>query len=53
MQIFKDIKVEGNKGQVVHIDDSYAQVKVDSQIFWISREDLDRLMSRKDEESGS
>lgn len=48
VQIFKQIAVEAGQGQVIYIDDSAAQIKVDNQIFWVSREDLDRLFSRED-----
>jgi len=47
VQIFKSVTMEEGQGQVIYIDDSSAQIKVDSQIFWVSREDLDRLLSRE------
>lgn len=52
MQIFKRVDTEAGQGQVVYIDDSSAQIKVDSQIFWVSREDLDRLFSREKDDAG-
>lgn len=45
VQIFKRVDIEAGQGQVIYIDDSAAQIKVDNQIFWVSREDLDRLFS--------
>ena len=43
--------MEEGQGQVIYIDDNSAQIKVDSQIFWVSREDLDRLFSKEKNES--
>lgn len=49
MQIFKAVATEAGQGQIIYIDDSAAQIKVDNQIFWVSREDLDRLLSCESE----
>jgi len=53
VQIFKLVNIESGQGQVVYIDDSSAQIKIDNQIFWVSREDLDRLFSREKDDNFS
>ena len=41
--IFSNVVFNNNSAQVVYIDDSSAQLKIDNQIFWVSREDLESL----------
>lgn len=41
--IFSNVVFNSNSAQVVYIDDSSAQLKIDNQIFWVSREDLESL----------
>lgn len=47
VQIFKQVTVEAGQGQIIYIDDSAAQIKVDNQVFWVSREELDRLLLKE------
>ena len=42
-RIFDTVSYKDRNAQVVYIDDSSAQLKVDNQIFWVSREDLEAL----------
>lgn len=44
VQIFNKVKIPQGLGQIIYIDDSAAQVKIDDKIFWISREELDSLL---------
>jgi hypothetical protein len=42
-RIFDTVSYKDRNAQIVYIDDSSAQLKIDSQIFWVSREDLEAL----------
>lgn len=48
VRIFDMVEFKGQTAQVVYVDDSTAQIKVDNQIFWISREDLESLHRKED-----
>lgn len=43
VRIFETVNFCNCSAQVVYIDDSSAQLKIDDQIIWISREDLEAL----------
>lgn len=49
-RIFDTVSYKDRNAQVVYIDDSSAQLKVDNQIFWVSREDLEGLFKKDDKE---
>lgn len=51
VQIFNKVKIPQGLGQIVYIDDSAAQVKIDNKIFWISREELEELDSLTEKNS--
>ena len=49
-RIFDTVSYKDCNAQVVYIDDSSAQLKVDNQIFWVSREDLESLYKKDTKE---